>query len=265
MKRFVALLVVGVMVFSSLGSLDAFAAEVEPNEVFAAAISSPVLVNGVEIEFEAYTINGFNHFRLRDLAYVLSGTEAQFDVAFNYSTNTAYILTGLPYTVAGGEMTGNADGWTTTLPSLTNFVVDGDPRSMIAFNIEGNNFFRLRAIAFLLDFSVEWIDETVVIETSGSFVSEGGDPAEMAGNTDRGVSPYLATQEAIDARLRYAEERIPQEVIADRENIQNSELTQRDATPRQWTREELELRKQRFVMQGIEVPQDLLDLLAELD
>ena len=33
----------------------------------------------------------------------------------------------------------------------------------------------------------------------------------------------------------------------------------------EWTREELELRKQRFIVQGIEVPQELLDLLAELD
>jgi len=212
-------------------------------QAFATAISSPVLVNGVEFEFEAYTINGFNHFRLRDLAYVLNGTEAQFDVSFDADTNTAYIFRGQPYTPVGSEMTGSADGWQTPRASLTRFIVDGEPKSMLAYNIDGNNFFRLRAIAFLLDFSVEWIDETVVINTSGNFDGEGGDPGALS----------------IPGGVYVREPRSDVNLITDR--YVNSERRTSFVVDRNALEERIRLMED----VGLEIPQELLDMLAELD
>ena len=40
----------------------------------AAPTSSTVLVNSEAKTFEAHTIDGYNYFKLRDLAFVLSGT-----------------------------------------------------------------------------------------------------------------------------------------------------------------------------------------------
>ena len=141
------------------------------SEVFATLISSPVLVNGAEYEFEAYTIWGYNHFRLRDLAYVLNGTEAQFDITFDVATNTAYILRGQPYTPVGGEMTGRAlANPHAPLRSETRFVIDGEAVDATAYNIEGNNFFRLRDVAAALDFFVDW-DGRIIIDTSRGYVA----------------------------------------------------------------------------------------------
>jgi hypothetical protein len=40
----------------------------------ASPTSSTVLVNGKNVAFDAYNINGNNYFKLRDLAYTLNGT-----------------------------------------------------------------------------------------------------------------------------------------------------------------------------------------------
>ena len=44
--------------------------------------ASNVLVNGAFIDLQAYHISGNNFFKLRDIAYVLNGTSAQFNVEF---------------------------------------------------------------------------------------------------------------------------------------------------------------------------------------
>lgn len=54
--------------------------------------SSRVLVNGKEIAFEAYTINGSNYFKLRDLAYALNDDEKGFDVTWNSAAKRYFKL-----------------------------------------------------------------------------------------------------------------------------------------------------------------------------
>ncbi len=64
-----------------------------------------------------------------------------------------------------------ADGTPVAVPSKTNFVMDGKPVSITqAYNINGNNYLQLRAIAELLNgtaaqFNVYWDGKYAVIET----------------------------------------------------------------------------------------------------
>ena len=132
----------------------------------ATPISSAVIVNGQEVEFYAYEIYGNNFFRIRDLAYVLSGTEAQFDVAFDGSLGAVIITSGQPYTVIGGEMArGTSTGSHTPTPSNNRFILDGEEVVLTAYLINGNNFVRLRDVGRMLDFSVQF-DGRVLIDTS---------------------------------------------------------------------------------------------------
>ena len=52
-----------------------------PSILTAKPTASTVLVNGENVAFDAYNINDNNYFKLRDLAYILSGTEKQFEVS----------------------------------------------------------------------------------------------------------------------------------------------------------------------------------------
>jgi hypothetical protein len=136
--------------------------------------SSTVLVNGKNVAFDAYNISGNNYFKLRDLAYILSGTGKQFEVSWDGENNAIILTSGKPYTTVGGEMTGKGAGDKT--PSLTNskIILDGKEVQFTAYNIEGNNYFKLRDIGAAFDFGVDWdgANNTIVIDTSKGYTPE---------------------------------------------------------------------------------------------
>jgi D-alanyl-D-alanine carboxypeptidase (penicillin-binding protein 5/6) len=131
-------------------------------------------VNGVSRPLSAYNIGGYHYFKLRDVAYLLNGTQRQFEVIWNETNRTIHIENGQPYTPVGGELDIAAGTARRYSPTSSRIFIDGEEIGFDAFFIDGNNYFRLRDIAPIIDFSVEWIDETrtVIIDTS---VGYGGD------------------------------------------------------------------------------------------
>lgn len=137
--------------------------------------SSVVVVNGKTVAFDAYTINGSNYFKLRDIAYTLSGTEKQFDVYWlDGVANTIITLTsGRTYTVVGGEMKGKGSGTKTAAPTDWTVYLDGKQVSLTSYKIDDGIYFKLRDIARAFDFSVTWdgAKNTIVIDTSKGYPS----------------------------------------------------------------------------------------------
>jgi len=142
------------------------------NEQFPTA--SKIFVNGKEVVFEAYNIGGNNYFKLRDLAAVLNGTEKQFSVGWNEASNSITLTSGQGYSAVGGEMTSKGIG--STIPTWTDskITLDGNEASFTAYNLDGNNYFKLRDIGTALDFAVEWdgARNTIVIDTSRGYTVE---------------------------------------------------------------------------------------------
>ncbi len=132
-------------------------------------MSSTVLVNGQRVAFEAYTINGSNYFRLRDLALALNGSEVQFEVTWDGSKNAINLLSHHPYSVAGGElsMSGLAAVQTAYL-TTSDIHLDGTLIVLTAYNIGGSNYFMLRDLGWTLGFAVEWDEaaNAIRIDTS---------------------------------------------------------------------------------------------------
>lgn len=133
------------------------------------AVISPqrVQVNGADKSFEVYNIDGSNYFKLRDIAYVLNGTDSQFSVSYDAEQNCVAITTGMGYSSVGGEMTVGADKSGSAVLSRQSVLIDGAEAELSAYNIGGNNFFQLRALADALSFSAGYDSDTnsVVIES----------------------------------------------------------------------------------------------------
>ena len=145
----------------------------------AAAVATPtvatVLIDGSAFDFEAYNINGQNFFRLRELAYALSGTSAQFDVTWNQAGNVIDLRRGRAYTPTGytyGIGNPTADS-VQAIPTGARVSLDGMEVSLTAYHIGGSNFFRLRDAGAILGFDVRWDAElsAVRINTLFDFVS----------------------------------------------------------------------------------------------
>ena len=151
-------------VMTSTTTPQAFALTVKPT-------SATVLVNGQSVAFDAYNINGNNYFKLRDLAYTLSGTVKQFDVGWNGAENAISLTSGRPYSAVGGEMSGKGSDSQRATPTNSTIYIDGKEDKFTAYSIGGNNYFMLRDIGIAFDFSVSWdgMKNTVAIDTSKGY------------------------------------------------------------------------------------------------
>lgn len=127
------------------------------NEVIAKPSVAKVLVDGKLVEFEAYNINNNTFFKLRDIAEVLNNTDKTFNIKWNADTKSIDLLEGLAYQSVGGELaTVDKPIEYKSLPNDSSLALDGNSFKAVAYTIHGNNFFKLRDLGQLLDFSVEW-------------------------------------------------------------------------------------------------------------
>ena len=147
--------------------------------VFSALSATPteaaVLIDGKSVSFDAYHIDGNNYFKLRDLAYVLSGSPKQFSVEWDAANNAIKLTSGKPYKAVGGEMAGKSgSGAKTPAPTTSKITKDGKEVNFTAYNIGGNNYFKLRDIAEAFDFKVSWGSaiKTIFIDTSKGYTPE---------------------------------------------------------------------------------------------
>ena len=163
-KRLVSLLLVLLLLTALLPSALAADVRLSPQNL---------TVNGVHVRCEKYNIDGYNYFKLRDLAFLLNGTESQFAVGYDEDTNTVVIDTGLAYAANGTELLfDGTDKSDTAQASPQSILLNGKPvRSLSAYNIGGYNYFKLRdlgdAVGFLVDYD----------ETTNTAIVRSGKPA----------------------------------------------------------------------------------------
>lgn len=142
-----------------------------PEAVSAVPTASRVLVDGKEVAFEAYNINGSNYFKLRDLAMALSGSEKQFQVLWDVEYNAINLISGRPYTPVGGELVASGDpSPRQAVPTTSKVFVNGPEAQLTAFNIGGSNYFKLRDVAQALGFGITWdpVTSTIGIDSAGT-------------------------------------------------------------------------------------------------
>lgn len=100
MKKRIGILLLALMFILAMNP----AAAVHAQYATAQPSSHTVILDGVAISPTAFNIGGNNFFMLRDIAYMLNGTAAQFEVAWDGALNAINLLMGRSYTPVGGEM-----------------------------------------------------------------------------------------------------------------------------------------------------------------
>lgn len=118
--------------------------------------ASTVLVDGKEVSFDAYNISGYNYFKLRDIAMALNNTPSQFAVNWNSAKNAIEMLRGDAYAPAGGELAKGDGKSKTALLNSAPIYLGGEQIELTAYNIGGNNYFKLRDLGDALGFGVDW-------------------------------------------------------------------------------------------------------------
>ena len=140
------------------------AAEKPAEKVTAAATASKVVVDGKQVSFEAYNINGNNFFKLRDIAMAVNGTSKNFEVGWDSANNAISLTPVKAYTAVGGELEISANPTAKQASLSTSKVyLDGQEVQLTAYTIGGNNYFKLRDIGQALDIAITWDSATNTI------------------------------------------------------------------------------------------------------
>ena len=134
---------------------------VQPAKPFATAqpTNDKLSVDGKDATPAAYKIGGANYFMLRDVAMLLNGTDAQFEISYDNEKKAINITTGQAYTPQGYELK------TIPLPnaraetSSDAVYIDGEKVELTAYKIGGANFYSIRDLGRALDFNVGWTSE----------------------------------------------------------------------------------------------------------
>ena len=179
-----------ILALAAVMALGIFATTATAAPLVAKPTASTVLVNGKNVAFDAYNINDNNYFKLRDLAYTLNGTAKQFAVSWDGANNAISLTSGQTYTPDGSEMKSKGAGNKTPTPTTSKITLDGKDVQFTAYNIEGNNYFKLRDIGQAFDFGVDWdaAAQTIRIDTSKVYTPETATPTptpQPSGSTNK--------------------------------------------------------------------------------
>ena len=125
------------------------------------------------VEFQMYALkdekgNDTNYVKVRDVAYALNGTAAQFNVGWDGAVN---LVTGQAYTANGSEMSTPFSGNRSYQDSAAATNVNGSAAALDAILLTddaggGYTYYKLRDLGQALGFNVSWSAELgVYIET----------------------------------------------------------------------------------------------------
>jgi len=138
-----------------------------------------LILDGEQVPLSAYIINDSHYFKLRDIAFLLGGTQKQFQVTWSSVDNTVNLTSGVPYTADGSEMSFPFEGARPYNPTPSVIYYNGVAHELEAYLIDGYNYFKLRDLGRLMEFVVNWegATSTVIIRTgSGNTVSPAVSP-----------------------------------------------------------------------------------------
>jgi hypothetical protein len=126
-----------------------------------------LILDGEIMPLSAYLINDSHYFKLRDIAFLLSGTDMRFQVLWSSVDNSVNLTSGVDYTAQGGELTLPFEGARPHKPTSSVIYFDGVVYEFEAYFIDDFNYFKLRDIGSLVGFEKDWENETktVIINT----------------------------------------------------------------------------------------------------
>ena len=124
--------------------------------IYATSKAQEVMIGEFAGPYEAYNIYDNNYFKLRDICGELSFIGYEIDVTWDAEKGAINLITGQAYTPVGGENR-QSDGLTReAVLSNAKVYLNGEPIQITAYNIEGNNFFKLRDLCKVLNIYIEW-------------------------------------------------------------------------------------------------------------
>ena len=126
-------------------------------------VTPGIYIDGEPVYFEAYFYEGANYLRIRDLASALNGTDKQFDVAWDEENAVIVLDKGIPYAAADCDTSANGAPDASMTVVTQTAVLEDEEVPLSACGVGGRYYYRLRDLAWLLDFNIAWYTDAGII------------------------------------------------------------------------------------------------------
>lgn len=123
-----------------------------------------VSLNGKKTTLQAYSIGDENYVRVRDAALLLSGCEWDYAVGWSEEKQQVTLMPRQQYTAIGTENKALASGQRTVQSVTEPTIVEGQSHMIAAFNIDDYNYYRLRSLASVCGFDVDWDEASQTVK-----------------------------------------------------------------------------------------------------
>lgn len=151
---------------------------------------SNIYLNDNHVYIAGYNINGNNYFKLRDLADEFSESANNFDVVWNETAKQVELITGKDYSGTTGNYNPDTSA-VNAVESSSKLIINGKETNVTAYNINGNNYYKLRDLGENLGFDVRWQQETDTIFLyaldENMHIAERGNYEPPKSQTDNGM------------------------------------------------------------------------------
>jgi SpoIID/LytB domain protein len=97
------------------------------------------------------------------VAWILNGTGSEFNVTWDGANNRILLSPNAPYVKVGGEMSDTIAAVKKLSPSTAAVAVGNKTVQLTGYNVNDNNYYKLRDIGDALGFAVDWDPEGVVV------------------------------------------------------------------------------------------------------
>lgn len=133
------------------------------NNLSATNSTATVRVDGETVKVGGYTVNDSNYFKIRDIAMVLNSTSKQFNVEWDNEKGAIIISPGKNYVAIGGELESGVSGTLDVVENDTPIYVNEKRTAITAYNINGSAYFKIRDLADVAGFEIEWDGDSQTI------------------------------------------------------------------------------------------------------
>lgn len=166
MKKKISLLLVALMLIAFMPQMTAQAKTVKAlKSIQKFAFTRGVAYGRDDIDISSYSIEGSNYVKLRDVAAILVGEFYQFNVDYDKERNLVIVEPYIHYNKSESDLSKITNNKAKASVSKKPILINGEEKLVNMAYINGNNYMKLRDIASLIGFPVDYEkqSETVLL------------------------------------------------------------------------------------------------------
>lgn len=173
------------------------AALAESKTISAVKNTKTITLDGEKVMVGSYVVEGFNYLKLRDVAAIMNGKKAQFNVGYDNEKKLVSVDLNKPYEKVDGDLAEITETKAKAKVEVKAIVVNGEEKQIRTALINNSNYLQLRDLGELAGFGVGYDtkSQTITLKSDGSVEEK---PEEKKEDTKAPADDSKAKSELTD-------------------------------------------------------------------